>query len=195
MSMRSVSERDRSWLMPRTRAPTSTGDRLEGLLAGKSEQAADQFGAAAGGGEGRLEVIPRSPGGRAACPQRVQVAGDDGEQVVEVVGEAAGELADGFHLLGLDQGGLAGFLLGDVDGQHEKALHAAGFGGFWHHHAACVHLAFAGGIGAAVFVADPLAGGGLVEVGPDLGVGVDAEDFGRCCVPTMVFLSRPNQSA
>ena len=39
--------------------------------------------------------------------QGVEVAGDDGEQVVEVVGEAAGELADGFHLLGLDQRGLS----------------------------------------------------------------------------------------
>ena len=35
--------------------------------------------------------------------QQVQIADDDGQKVVEVVGDAAGQLADAFHLLGLRQ--------------------------------------------------------------------------------------------
>ena len=147
------------------------GARGEGLLAREGEQAADQLGAAAGRRQGRVEVVLEALVGRELVPQRGQVAGDDGEQVVEVVGEAAGELADGFHLLGLDQHRLAGLLLGDVDGQHEEALHAAGLGGFRHHRAAGVHL-LAGGVDAGIFVAHLLAGVGLLELRPDLGVGV-----------------------
>ena len=87
--------------MPCTRAPTSTG-LGEGLLAEKvsrrrissvPRRAAERAGSR----------CSRSPGGRAACHAGGEAAGDDGEQVVEVVGEAAGELADGFHLLGLDE--------------------------------------------------------------------------------------------
>ena len=41
-------------------------------------------------------------------------AGDDGEDVVEVVRDAAGELADGLHLLRLPQLLLGGDLVGEV---------------------------------------------------------------------------------
>ncbi len=38
-----------------------------------------------------------------AALQQFDVADDDGQQVIEVVGDAAGELADAFHLLGLGE--------------------------------------------------------------------------------------------
>src|SRR5438309_1796359 len=47
---------------------------------------------------------------------------DDGEQVVEVVGNPAGELADRFHLLGLAQLLLEGAPLGDVFGNRLEAF-------------------------------------------------------------------------
>ena len=46
--------------------------------------------------------------------ERHQIADDHREHVVEVVGQAAGELADGLHLLGLGQGSLGAALLGDI---------------------------------------------------------------------------------
>ena len=147
------------------------------LLAREGEQAADQFGAAAGRRQGRFQVVVEALVGGQFVLQRGQVAGDDGEQVVEVVGESAGELADGFHLLGLDQCGLAGLLFGDVDGQHEEALYAAGNRGFRYHRAAGIYLA-AVGVGARVLVADLLATGGLLEIRLDLDIGFGPEDFG-----------------
>ena len=41
-------------------------------------------------------------------------AGDDGEDIVEVMRDAAGELADGFHLLGLPDPVLGRDLVGEV---------------------------------------------------------------------------------
>ena len=49
--------------------------------------------------------------------QQFETAGNDGEQVVEVVGYTAGELPDRFHALGLLQRGLGAFALGDFRGQ------------------------------------------------------------------------------
>ena len=55
-----------------------------------------QFGAQLGSGAvlGEIEQI---------APDRVEIAENDGEQIVEVVRDAAGELAHGFHLLRLEQ--------------------------------------------------------------------------------------------
>ena len=49
-----------------------------------------------------------------AVGQDFDRAGDDGEHVVEVMGDAAGQLPDRFHLLRLDQLLLGDALLGDV---------------------------------------------------------------------------------
>ena len=51
---------------------------------------------------------------RQAALQEFDVADDDGEQVVEIVGDAAGELANGLHLLGLPQSLLGLQALGDL---------------------------------------------------------------------------------
>ena len=45
-------------------------------------------------------------------------AGDDGEDVVEVVRHAAGELADRLHLLGMADAFLGGDLVGEVAVEH-----------------------------------------------------------------------------
>ncbi len=67
-----------------------------------------------------------------AHQEEVAVAVDGGQEVVEVVGDAAGELADRLHLLGLDELGLEGLELGGVgeDGEERgRAVeHGAGEG-------------------------------------------------------------------
>ena len=81
--------------------------RVEPLAAGEGEQLLDQpVGALRG--EARL---PNQQSGALAVPepgrQPLQIALDDGQHVVEVVGDAAGQLADRLHLLGLPQALLA----------------------------------------------------------------------------------------
>ena len=48
--------------------------------------------------------------------QRLRAAADRGQQIVEVVRDAAGELADGFHLLRLAQRLLGAHAFGDLVG-------------------------------------------------------------------------------
>jgi len=50
------------------------------------------------------------------------VAMNDREEVVEIMGDAAGELADGLHFLGLAELGLEAETLGDVDGDGEPRV-------------------------------------------------------------------------
>ena len=58
--------------------------------------------------------------------EQVGVAADDGEQVVEVVGDPAGEPADRFHLLRLPELFLEPLAVGDVlvDAEHADDLAA-----------------------------------------------------------------------
>ena len=75
--------------------------RPQGLLAREGEQAPRQVGAALGGcrdvaGDPVQLLVPRQPVGKV-----LRIAENDGEEIVEVMGHAAGELAHGFHLLGL----------------------------------------------------------------------------------------------
>src|SRR5262245_10099781 len=75
--------------------------RLQRLLAGEGQQMLRQLGAARGGivdhpgDRGELRLVGDGFG------QNLDCSGDDGEDVVEVVGDAASELADRFHLLGM----------------------------------------------------------------------------------------------
>ena len=76
---------------------------MQRLLAGESQKTLRQFGAALRGivdhrGDCR-ELGLVGDGVR----QDLDGPGDDGENVVEVVGDAAGQLADGLHLLRLRQ--------------------------------------------------------------------------------------------
>src|SRR6202035_3764905 len=63
----------------------------------------------------QLVDVGEEPGlRRELLRQEVAVAQDDGEQVVEVVGEASGQLADGLHLLALAEPRLEPLTVGDV---------------------------------------------------------------------------------
>jgi hypothetical protein len=60
-----------------------------------------QFTAAFRRPESIVEVFPSLGVAAHALLQQLQIAHDDGEQVVEIVRDAAGELAHGLHLLRL----------------------------------------------------------------------------------------------
>src|SRR3954451_23408487 len=62
------------------------------------------------------------PPGDGVC-ENADAAGDDGEDVVEVVGDAAGELTDRLHLLRLAELRLGGALLGEITANEEMTLH------------------------------------------------------------------------
>ena len=69
----------------------------------KVEQLARQRGAALDGLAHALDDAP-APVGVHRLVEQVHAARNRHQQVVEVVGDAARQLADGFHLLGLAQG-------------------------------------------------------------------------------------------
>ena len=97
--------------------------RLQRLLAGEGEQMLGQIGAAFGGlvdhpGDGReLRIVGDG------IRQNADGAGDDGQDIVEVMRDAAGQLADGFHLLGLPELGFRGALFGEVAADEEMPSH------------------------------------------------------------------------
>ena len=85
--------------------------RAQDLLAGECEQTLRQrCGPPRALHRGRDRLADRRGFGRAGALEpalgRVEVADDDGHQIVEVVGDAAGELANRLHLLRLRQRGL-----------------------------------------------------------------------------------------
>ena len=93
--------------------------RLQRLLAGEGEQVLGQLRAA-------LRRLVDHPGDRQqlrvmgdGLGQDADGSGDDGEDIVEVVRHAAGQLADGFHLLRLAELGFGGLLLGQVAADEE----------------------------------------------------------------------------
>ena len=100
--------------------------RVDNLLAAKSEQLAREAGGALGGlldlvgGGERLRIERRQAEQRG-------VAEDDGEDVVEIVRDAAGELADGLHFLRLAELFFEAFVQRDIAEQaQEQARLAAG---------------------------------------------------------------------
>ena len=90
-------------------------DRLgqQGLGAGEGEQAAGQSGGA-GGALHRIVEVELDLAARAVqlAPGEIEAADDDREHIVEIVGDAAGQLADRLHLLDLAQLRLGGGALG-----------------------------------------------------------------------------------
>ncbi len=98
--------------MPLTRLLRSSGLGMQRLAAGEGEEAGGEGGGAGGAVERVVDQAAAAVVWGAAAEQ-VEAAHDDGEEVVEVVGEAAGELSDGFHLLRLVE-----LLLGGGAGGH-----------------------------------------------------------------------------
>ena len=93
---------------------TSVSRGSQRLLAGEREQMLGEIGAARRG----LVDHPRDGGKLRLVLDRVgqdfDRSGDDGQDIVEVVRDAAGELADRFHLLGLPDPVLGRDLVGEV---------------------------------------------------------------------------------
>ena len=75
--------------------------RLQRLLAGEDEHALDQFSAVAGRLHGSIQAL--SMIGAGGSPHQLQRVHDDGEHVVEIVSDAARQLAQRLHLLRLMQ--------------------------------------------------------------------------------------------
>ena len=90
--------------IPRIKAPNVDRLRLQGLAPRKGEQALNQGFGALGGLQGAFDHALRPGVATALALEHVQAADDRHQQVVEVVSDAAGELAHGVHLLTLAQG-------------------------------------------------------------------------------------------
>ena len=75
--------------------------RLHHLLPAEGEELAGQGGRAVRGFLDELDVAPERALGRELQEQELAPAGDHGQEIVEVVRDAAGEPPHRFHLLGL----------------------------------------------------------------------------------------------
>ena len=95
--------------------------RLQGLPAGERQQLSGQLGGALHGLGNRVDVAPAPLFRQFAAAQEIGRGADDGQQIVEIVRHAAGQLSDRFHLLRLAQRFLALAALGDVDGLRHRA--------------------------------------------------------------------------
>ena len=77
--------------------------RAQILLAGEGQQPLGQRGAAFGALDGAVDQPLQARIVRQALAQQIEIAHHGHQQIVEIVRDAAGELADGLHLLGLAQ--------------------------------------------------------------------------------------------
>jgi hypothetical protein len=97
-------------------------DRVQRLPAGEGEQMARQLRATFGRfvyqfrDGGKLRVLGDG------LAQNADGPGDDGQEVVEIVGDAAGQLPDGLHLLRLPGPSFRGLFLGEVAADEEMPL-------------------------------------------------------------------------
>ena len=95
--------------------------RLQRLPPGKGQQLPGQLGGALDGVGDRVDIAAAPLFRQFAAAQEIGRRADDGQEVVEVVRDAAGQLADRLHLLRLAQRFLALAALGDVDGLRHRA--------------------------------------------------------------------------
>ena len=103
--------------MPLRRSFRSKTSRLERLAPGEGEEAAGQVLGVLGRLDEPFQHHRAAVLGQPRAFQELRPAGDHLEDVVEVVGDAAGELADGLQLLALAQSLLGAALL--LTGAHE----------------------------------------------------------------------------
>ena len=89
-------------------------------LAGEGEELFDELGGPGDGAAGFGEVVAELFGGGAHL-REFDVRGDDGEEVVEVVGDAAGHQAEAFEFQGLHAGFFEPLTRGDVADGHGRA--------------------------------------------------------------------------
>ena len=87
---------------------------LKDLFAAVGQELAGQAGGAFGGPVDFGSVIAERISLGKVAEHQFRLADDGGHDAVEFVGDAARQLADGFHFLGLKQAGFKAFALGDV---------------------------------------------------------------------------------
>ena len=98
---------------------------LQRLATSDGQKPPHQVGATPRGADGRLQHLRLQ--GRIVDPgdERRQIAENDGQEIVEVVGDAGRKLAERLHLLGLQERRRGLLLLGDVHRQHVEAARRA----------------------------------------------------------------------
>ena len=79
------------------------GLALEGMLPAECEQAVRQFGSGQGRGERVFDQLHLRRARRRCVLQQIEIADDDQEEIIEIVRDPAGQLADCFELLRLNQ--------------------------------------------------------------------------------------------
>ena len=95
--------------------------RLQRLPARECQQLSGQLGGALHGFGNRVDVAAAAFLRQFAAAQEVGRGADDGQEIVEIVRHAAGQLPDRFHLLRLAQRFLALAALCDIDGVRHRA--------------------------------------------------------------------------
>ena len=100
--------------MPRTSSARSVGRGSQRLAAGEGQQALRQRRAALGALHGAVDQPVGGRIGRQPLAQQLEIAQHRGQEIVEVVRHAAGELADRFQLLHVAKLLLGAGALGDL---------------------------------------------------------------------------------
>ena len=99
--------------------------RLDFLFPAERQQLAGQMRGSFGGGGDLLERLLGIATFHHAAQDHVRVPLNHSKDIVKVMGHASGQLADGFHLLGLSQLLLQSFAIGnlaDKPGEHRRTL-------------------------------------------------------------------------
>jgi hypothetical protein len=103
--------------------------RLQHLAPAEREQLAGERLGALAGGHDLLDVGADRVALAQLADQQLAVGEDHRQHVVEVVGDAAGELADGVHLLRLAQALLEALALGEIEDERHHLVGAGDLGG------------------------------------------------------------------
>ena len=94
----------RGSILPIRRRPIQVQHaRLQHLHAAERQQLARQRHGAVGGFANLLGAALQGIVGFRAIQKQIAVAANDGQQIIEIVRDAAGQAADGFHLVRLAQ--------------------------------------------------------------------------------------------
>jgi hypothetical protein len=102
-------------------SPKSTTGSFLVHFSAEGQDLADQFLGPGSGLQNLVQGVGRSGIRRQFHKGQLGEVGNRGQDVVEVVGDAAGKSAQGLHLLGLLEGGLHLFEVGNVPGVHHHA--------------------------------------------------------------------------
>ncbi len=99
--------------------------RRKHLLAAEREQLAGNARGSIGGRLDLRRAVGQAAAGGNAFGHDLGVSQGDGEQVVEIVSDAASQTSNGFHLLRLAESFLEGHALGNILRQRRRAQHSS----------------------------------------------------------------------